>query len=90
MPKSSRVQTILRYIGANVRRLRVARGWKQVDLAKAVGLHESQIQKIEGGRANPSTTALITLADVLGIAPTDLFAPTKVEERPAGRPWPKK
>ncbi len=90
MPKSSRIQTILRYIAANVRRLRTARGWTQAELAKASGRDVRHIQILETGDANPTVKVLVTVADALGVAPSDLFAPAKLEERPVGRPWPKK
>jgi transcriptional regulator with XRE-family HTH domain len=75
MAPSPRLQTFLHYIGANVRRLRIARGWTQKELAKATGRHERHIQFLETGKQNPTVKILVAVADALGVAPTDLFAP---------------
>ena len=83
---TSREKTILRYIGANVRRLRVVRGWTQIELAKASKLKERYVQVLETGTANPTIKVLIAVADALGVAPTDLFVVAKLEQRPKGRP----
>jgi transcriptional regulator with XRE-family HTH domain len=82
----SQTETVLSYIGANVRRLRVERGWTQVELAKAAGLKERYVQILETGAANPTVKVLIDVAAALGVAPTDLFAEAKLEPRPAGNP----
>ena len=74
------------YIGANVRRLRLARGWTQVELAAAAeGVEERYVQKLESGKANPTVKVVIAVADALGVSPLDLFAPATPETRPPGR-----
>lgn len=82
----SRKETLLRYIGANIRRLRIERGWTQQELAQATGLKERYVQVLETGSANPTVKVVIAAAHALGVAPTDLFAPAKLPPRPAGRP----
>lgn len=42
------------YSGAKVREIREAKGWSQEDLAKAVGISQTAIQKIEDGRTERS------------------------------------
>ena len=79
-------ETILGYIGANVRRLRVARGWTQNELAKATGLKERYVQVLETGTANPTVKVLIDVADALGVIPAELFAEAKAEPRRPGNP----
>jgi transcriptional regulator with XRE-family HTH domain len=86
MPASSRIETLLRYIGANVRRRRVDRGWTQIELAKAAGLKERYVQVLESGKANPTVKVLIEVADALGVAPAELFAEAKAEPRRPGNP----
>lgn len=83
---SASTQAVLSYIAANVRRLRVARGWTQVELAKASGLNPRHVQLLESGTANPTVRVLIDVADALGVAPADLFAEAKAEPRRAGNP----
>jgi len=52
-------------IGARIRRLRLARGWYQRDLAKASGVHLAVIGAIERGLRVPSRDAAIALAVAL-------------------------
>lgn len=57
----------------NLRSLRKAKGWTQVDLAKAAGLHQPYIAALENGRRTPQLDTLETLADALGVSPTRLI-----------------
>jgi ribosome-binding protein aMBF1 (putative translation factor) len=51
-----------------VRRARQRRRWTQFDLARRVGCSESQIAKIETGRASPRDWLKEAIARELGIA----------------------
>ena len=82
----SHAEKILQYIGANVRRLRLARGWTQTELAAASGLKERWVQTLETGTANPTVKVLMAVADALDVPTADLFAEAKPEPRPAGNP----
>lgn len=85
--ETPRTETILRYIAANVLRLRDARGWTQAQLAEKTGLTRRYVQLLETGQANPTVKVLIAVGDALGVAPEDFFAVTKIEPRPkVGRP----
>lgn len=84
--EKSRSQTILGYVGANVRRLRVARGWTQEDLADKAGLMWRSVQDLERSAGNPTLKLLLAVAEALRIAPAELFAVAKQEPRPTGRP----
>jgi transcriptional regulator with XRE-family HTH domain len=86
MAISPGTQKILNYIGANVRRLRVARGWTQSELAAASGLKERYVQVLETGTANPTARVLVDVAGALSVAPADLFEATKSETRRPGNP----
>ena len=86
----SRIETILRYIGANVRRLREERGWSQADLGEKAGTNRRTIQELELGNGNPGLRLLITLSGLFRVELTDLFAPATFEKRDAGRPPSKK
>lgn len=46
--------------------IRVVRGLKQEELAERVGVKLSTIQKIEGGKHNPTPTNAQAIAEVLG------------------------
>jgi transcriptional regulator with XRE-family HTH domain len=77
------------YVAANVRRLRLSRGLTQEQLAEAVDLHLTYIQRIERGGVNISLGVLLTLAHVLDVKPEALFKPAKLPPVKRGRP-PKK
>ena len=92
MQKKSKTRsaTVLQYVGANVRRLRSAKGWTQKDLADETSFKWRAVQDLERGSGNPSLTLLIEIAQALRAPIADLFAPTEVPELRVGRPWPEK
>lgn len=61
-------------VGANVRRLRKARGLSQEALAGEAGIAMRHLGRIERGEGNPTVSVLARLAEVLGVQPTDLYA----------------
>jgi TRAP-type transport system periplasmic protein len=67
-------------IGAKIRELRVAAGITAVELARQAGLSQSQLSKIETGKAALSIAALTALCQILGRSLSYLFQ--KDEEIP--------
>lgn len=61
-------------VGANVRRLRKARGLSQETLAGEAGIAMRHIGRIERGEGNPTVAVLARLAEVLGVHPADFYA----------------
>ena len=53
--------------GAIVRRIRIERNLKLVDVAKTVGTSYQQIQKYETGENELSITSMKKIADALGV-----------------------
>jgi transcriptional regulator with XRE-family HTH domain len=64
---------IRRQVGANVRRLREARGWSQEQLAFECGLHRTYISGVERGVRNPTVVVLAEIATALGVPPSRLL-----------------
>lgn len=63
-----------RAFGENLKRIRIARGFSQDELAKMVGYNNrSSINKIEVGRSGIPSDKVNELAKVLGVSPLDLF-----------------
>ena len=62
-----------RLVGANVRRLRKAKGLTQEQLAFEAEIDLTYMGGIERGRRNPSLMVLVALADALGTRPADLL-----------------
>lgn len=81
--------TFIGYVGAHVRRLRLRHGLRQEDLAERCGWDYRHVQRIEAGDFD-SISALVRVADALGVAPSALLRPTKPVERRSGRPRKKK
>jgi transcriptional regulator with XRE-family HTH domain len=55
----------LRVLGANVRRLRVARGMTQERFAELTNLNPRNVRKIEAGETNVLVTTLVRIRKVL-------------------------
>jgi len=82
----TRAQRIIRFVGANVRRLREERGWSQDDLGKKTDSSRRTIQDLELGDGNPGLKLLVAVATALEVDPAELFRPAPFERRDAGRP----
>jgi transcriptional regulator with XRE-family HTH domain len=59
-------------LGAAIRELRKQRGFKQIELATAAGVTESQVSDIERGKNNPGWSLLMRLMDGLSLPVSDL------------------
>jgi transcriptional regulator with XRE-family HTH domain len=60
-------------VGRNVRRLRLAKGLSQEQLADDSGFSQQYISMLESGRRNPTVVSLYMLAQALGEEPADLL-----------------
>jgi transcriptional regulator with XRE-family HTH domain len=63
----------------NLRRLRIAAGLSQDELAARTGLDRTYISGIENGRPNPTVIVLNDLAIQLGVDPRELLDPDIIE-----------
>jgi len=82
-----RVALFLGYLGANVRRLRIARGMTQEELSEAAEIAPRFLQQVERGQTNVGAAVIVSLADALGVLPGALFRKTKAPPEPKrGRP----
>lgn len=68
-------------VGANIARLRTARGLTQLELANTLGMDPMGVSRWERGKVMPRPEALTALADVL--ADGDLAALLIAEEQAA-------
>ena len=59
-----------------VKELRLARGWTQEELARAVGVSRQSINSIERHRYVPSLPLALLFARVFGVGTDELFALT--------------
>lgn len=65
-------EDVRRALGANVSKLRRAKGLTQVQLAEKLGISEVMLNRIERGKSLPGTILLYGLADELGVKADDL------------------
>jgi len=60
-------------VGANIRRLREAKGLTQEQLAGEADIAMRHLGRIERGEDNPAVEMLGKLAEVLGVGPDEMF-----------------
>lgn len=63
-------------LGHNIRRLRLATGLSQEELADRAGLHRTYISSVERGERNVSVDNIFLLARALGVEAADLVTET--------------
>jgi transcriptional regulator with XRE-family HTH domain len=79
-----RLPSVLGELPAVLARARIARGWRQGDLAGALGITEQQVQKDEsGGYEKASLLRLRRVADVLGVRISGRARLPRPESQPA-------
>ena len=64
-------------VGANIRRLRRAKGQSQEALAHEAGISMRYLAGLERGEENPSLSVLVKLASALNVRPADLIDETQ-------------
>ena len=60
-------------LGANLRKLRTAKGWSQEQFAFEAGIHRTYISDLERGARNPTVVVLEKLAICLGVTAGSLL-----------------
>lgn len=81
------IDEMAKLLGANVRRMRLDRGWSQADLAERMSegrereVHVPFVSSLERGHRKPTMDTLARLSEVFAVAPGELLA--KPEATPA-------
>jgi transcriptional regulator with XRE-family HTH domain len=60
-------------LGQRIRKLRKARGWRQLDLAEQAGINENYVSDLELGRKEICLRTIQAVADAFGIKIADLM-----------------
>lgn len=68
-----RDEQFIKKFGANLKKVRKAKGISQEDLANELGFSQSHIVKIELGQVNTSISHVAAIAKILKIPPSELF-----------------
>jgi transcriptional regulator with XRE-family HTH domain len=64
-----------RIVGKNVRRLRLAKGLTQEQLAVLSGFTQQYLSELENGKHNPTVVTLYELSQQLGSTPAEMVTP---------------
>ena len=65
---------IRKRLGANVRRLRLEKGWSQEEFADRAGIHRTYVSDIERGARNPTIVIVDKLARSLQSTAAELVS----------------
>ena len=84
--KNFALALLLEAIAANVRRIRLQRGFTQEMLAERAGQDLSYVQRVERGATNLSIAVLVSLASALDVAPSLLLRKARRIATRRGRP----
>lgn len=69
----SRTRSAREAFAENLRQARLAKGWSQMVLAEAAGLHFTYVSSVEGAKRNVSIDAMERLAKAVGVPLSDLL-----------------
>lgn len=69
----SRTRSAREVFAENLRQARLAKGWSQMVLAEAAGLHFTYVSSVEGAKRNVSIDAMERLAKAVGMPLSDLL-----------------
>jgi DNA-binding XRE family transcriptional regulator len=64
---SSMDESVRRIFAAKLKKLRLARGWTQKDLASKAGIRVDLLERLEGSAVDPELMVLVVLAKALGV-----------------------
>jgi transcriptional regulator with XRE-family HTH domain len=74
-------EDVRRLVGENVRRLRIAAGLSQAELAERMGVDRAYISGLELGRRNPTVVTLWHITKALGVSLRSLFREERSRRR---------
>lgn len=66
-------KSILMSPGEMIRSLRELKGWSQLDMAKEVGISQTNISAIENGRIQIGKERAIVIAEALNVHPSSIM-----------------
>ena len=74
-------EDVRRMVGRNVRRLRMAAGLTQAELAERMGVDRAYVSGLELGQRNPTVLSLWHIAQALGVKLKPFFDEEKSRRR---------
>jgi transcriptional regulator with XRE-family HTH domain len=70
-------EDVRRMVGRNVKRLRIAAGFSQAELAERMGVDRAYVSGLELGQRNPTVVTLWHIAEALGVKLKSFFEEEK-------------
>lgn len=64
-------------LARNLKRIRAERGWRQADLAEALGIRQSEVARWEARSVVPRAGTVAKIATTLGVSTDDLLTKAK-------------
>ncbi|MGZ5445487.1 MAG: helix-turn-helix domain-containing protein [Thermoanaerobaculia bacterium] len=83
MPRSKRVDPDAVRFGAIIQRLRLARGWTLLKLAKRSGMNATYLGVLEKGGNMPSLQTILELADIFNVEAAEMVRQVEQARKPA-------
>lgn len=71
---------VRRIVGANLKRLRIAAGLTQEQLAERSGFSQQYLSETENGKRNPSVVSLYEIGEALGVSLVQLVQTANDQE----------
>lgn len=84
--RSRDIDDTLKNVGRRVAELREKAGLTQAQQAERFGFELKYLQRIEAGGENLTIRSLVKIADVFGVAVTELFRQARSKQAGPGRP----
>lgn len=72
---------LVKNLGLRIRELRIAKGYKQGELADLLDMERSNLTRIENGKQKPNDENLLKIAEILGVELKDLFEFSHINPR---------
>lgn len=82
----STAKRLAAFVGANVRRKRIASNMSTAELGAAADIGQRYLRYIESGTRSLNLELLVRLANALDCEPWELLLPAEAPRRKAGRP----
>lgn len=60
-------------LGENLKKIRLSKGIKQVEIARTLEVDRSFVSNIENGKTNPTLSTIASLAKALGVSTNELL-----------------
>jgi transcriptional regulator with XRE-family HTH domain len=76
-------KTLSQALGAVITQFRTQKKWSQGLLARMSGYELTTINRLERGKANPTMQAIVVMADIFGLRPSQLLARAERKQRKA-------